>query len=290
MAFLKDYLITIFKKLQQLNLLFIFSLCCLLAYFFMPRPYRGQLLNLRKYTAVLELAILIYLLSHIKKISRHYQLLQQQFNDPPFNIRDSITHVMGSRMLFRLLITELVMLGYGLKFWGKEKLPLANCTVYTVHKESGYLTVWIALVTVTAIETVGMHFLLLKWSYYAAITMTILSVYGLFFFISDLNGMIKKAVLLNDATLVLRMGFRWRCIIPLENIRTIVRINEGHPEKGTYSGAVLKSSANLLITFYQPVSIDVFFKTTVAARCIIFNVDQPEALIGQLNQIKCTAA
>lgn len=290
MASSNDYLITIFKKLQQLNLLFIFSLCCLLAYFFLPQPYRDQLLSLRKYSAVLELAILVYLLSHIKKISRHYQLLQQQFNDPPFNIRDSIMHVMGIRMLFRLLITELVMLGYGLKFWGKEKLPLANCTVYTVYKESGYLTVWIALVTVIAIETVGMHFLLLKWSYYVAITMTILSVYGLFFFISDLNGMVKKPVLLNDVTLVLRMGFRWRSIIPLENISTIIRINEGYLEEGTYSGAVLKSSANLLITFHQPVSIDVFFKTTVAATAIIFNVDQPDAIISQLNQINCTAA
>jgi len=167
----------LFKQLKKLNWFLVFSLCCLLAYFFLPQPYQHQLLELRKYSIVIELAVIIYLFSHFNKISRRYHFLQQQFTDPPFNIRDSITYVMGNRMLFRLFITELVMLGYGLKIWGKEKQPLQNCQAYTVHQESGYLTVWIAFVTVIVIETVGLHFLLLKWSYYAAITITTLSIY-----------------------------------------------------------------------------------------------------------------
>ena len=273
-------------KLKQFNLLLVFSLCCVLAYFLLPQPYRHYVLELRKFTIVLELGIMIYLLTSFNKLRRHYKSLQLQFPDPAFNIRDSITQIMGNRLIYRFAATELIFQHYGFIVWGREKQPLQDYESFTVHKESGYLSVWIALVAVIVIETAALHFFLYKWSFPLAITLTVLSIYGLFVFISDLNAIVKRPVIMNQSTLILRIGYRWRCIIAVENISSAELVQgEFTTTDDTYMGAILKSSSNVRINFINPVNIDKLSKSSFTVSSIIMNIDQRDDFIKKIAEL-----
>lgn len=279
-------------KLRSLNILVLFSLCCLIAYITLPKHQQDYILQLRKLSLAVELLIVLYLLSKFNKISARYKVLQAEFTDRAFNIRNSITEVMGNRMIFRLLGSEIVTIIYGLAIFSKEKQPFVNYKSFTVHKESGYLTVWIAMVTVIIIETVAIHFLLLRWSFIAALVMTCLSIYGLFFFISDLNAMIKRPILITESQLILRVGYRWRCVLPIDAIQTIKAVNpdaivriQSDTTPALFVGSAIKSSSNIMITLKNPAWIEKFIKKSVYTDLIVLNVDQPKEFLEQFSSL-----
>jgi O-antigen ligase len=94
-------------NIRKLTMLLYFSFCCLVAYVSLPEQQKGYIIQLRKLSVLAELGILIYFFTKIKQIRKQYGYLQNNFADEAYNIKNSITAVLGNRLIFRMLSTEL---------------------------------------------------------------------------------------------------------------------------------------------------------------------------------------
>ena len=128
------------------------------------------------------------------------------------------------------------------------------------------------------IETTGMHFLLRNWSYGLATIITILSIYTIIFFISDLASIIKRPVVFYDNKLFFRIGTRWNEIIKsVESIRNFDKLQN----KDTLSCA-LAGDPNIKITLTKPITFKSFYGIKKTADKFVFNIDNEKGFIDEI--------
>ncbi|OKS87722.1 hypothetical protein [Mucilaginibacter polytrichastri] len=267
-------------KVSAKSLFLVFSICCGLAYLLLPQQQRGYILQIRKLSVLAELFVIGYAISQIKKLRAAYKLHQKQFADPIYNLRLSMADVLGKSPAIKLLAAEVAIIRYGLLFWKKEKTD-PQYQSFSTHKDCGYVAMWSVLLAVVLIEIVAVHFLLLKWSHTAAVTLTIFSLYGTVIFIADLSAMLKRRVLTNGETIILRTGLRWRAITGLANIQSLQKItNDYTSDQPYFKGGVLKTSGNLLVTFKHPVKVDKLYGASKQYSSILMQVDDVDVFIA----------
>jgi hypothetical protein len=267
-------------KVSAKSLFLVFSVCCGLAYLVLPQQQRGYILQIRKLSVLAELFVIGYAIAQFKKLKAAYQIHQARFADPIYNLRLSMADVLGSSPAVKMLAAEVAVLRYGLLFWKKEKTD-DHYESFSTHKDCGYVAVWSVLFAVVLIEIVAVHFLLLKWSHTAALILTAISVYGTIIFIADLSAMLKRRILINGETVILRTGLRWRTITSVDNIASLQKITNDYTSDEPYlKGGVLKTSGNLLITFKQPVKVDKLYGASKEYSTILMHVDNVDAFIA----------
>ena len=264
-------------KVSVKRMLFVVSICCGFAYMILPQHQREYILQIRKLTAVAELIFIIYAVTQFNKLRRAYKTHQLIFADPVYNLRAAMAEIMGESAGVKIIASEFAVLRYGLFFWKKERSSLKESTAFSTHKEFGYVAIWCVLLFAMAVEIVAFHFLLMKWSHTAAVVVTILSLYGIIFFVADLSAVIKRKVLINNSQLVLRTGLRWRVCTGLNNIGEVTKITyDHHSADAFFKGGISKRSGNLLITFKQPVQVDKLYGASKQTSAILMNVDDFE--------------
>jgi hypothetical protein len=262
------------------SLLLVFSICCGLAYLVLPQQQRDYILQIRKLSLLAELFVIGYAVTQFKKIRAAYYLYHAAFADPIYNLRLSMGDVLGNSPAIKVLAAEVAVLRYGLLFWKKEKADVQYKS-FSTHKDCGYVAIWCVLFAVVLIEIIPMHLLLMKWSNTAAIILTVLSLYSSIIFIADLSSMLKRKVLLNDNTIILRTGLRWRAVTGLDNIQSLQKITNDYTSNEPYlKGGVLKNSGNLLVTFNQPVMVDKLYGASKPYHTILMQVDDVDAFIA----------
>ena len=267
-------------KVSAKSLLLVFSICCGLAYLVLPQQQRGYILQIRKLSVLAELFVLGYAVTQFKKIRAAYRIHHAAFADPIYNLRLSMADALGNSPAIKVLAAEVAVLRYGLFFWKREKAD-TQYRSFSTHKDCGYIAIWCVLFAVILIEIVPIHLLLMKWSNTAAIILTILSAYSSIIFIADLSAMLKRKVLINEDTVVLRTGLRWRAITGLGNIQSLQKITNDYTSDEPYlKGGVLKDSGNLLITFKQPVMINKLYGSSKPYHTILMQVDDVDAFIA----------
>lgn len=92
---------------------------------------------------------------------------------------------------------------------------------FTYHKNSGYTGFICALVAVCVVETVGVSFLLYKWSPILHWIHLFFSVATIVFLIIDLRAVNKHPIVINNKELTIKIGIRPAITIPLSNIKEI---------------------------------------------------------------------
>jgi hypothetical protein len=264
-------------KVSVKRMLFVISLCCGFAYLVLPQHQREYILQIRKLTAAAELLFIIYAVTKFNKLRKAYKANQLILTDPIYNLRTAMAEVMGESVAVKIIASELAVLRYGLLFWRKETPALKASRSFSTHKEFGYVAIWCILLLAVMVEITAFHFLLVKWSHLAANIVTILSLYGVIFFVADLSAVIKRKVLINDEQIILRTGLRWRACTNLNNISTAEKItNDHHSADPFFKGGIAKKGGNLLITFKEPVKIDKLYGASKEASSILMNIDDFE--------------
>jgi len=270
-------------KVSAKSLFLVFSVCCGLAYLLLPQQQREYILQIRKLSILAELFVIGYAITRIKKLRTAYKLHHAKFADPIYNLRLSMAEVLGKSPAIKLLAAEIAIIRYGLLFWKKEKTD-SQYQSFSTYKDCGYIAIWCVLFAVVLIEIIAVHFLLLKWSHTAAIILTLVSLYGTLIFIADLSAMLKRRVLTNGETIILRTGLRWRAITGLANIQSLQKITNDYTSDQPYlKGGVLKTSGNLLITFKQPVKVDKLYGASNECSSILMHVDDVDAFIAYIS-------
>ncbi|WP_373010051.1 hypothetical protein [Mucilaginibacter sp.] len=270
-------------KLKKWSIFLVISCCLAVAYFILPAQQRYYIVQLRKLSACIELGILIYCVSKIKKIRASYKQLRMQTPYNPYILRQSMFNVLGNGIGIKLMASELSILKFGLLFWKKQKnIPLA-ATSYSIYKESGYIAMFCIVLFACFAELMGFHLLIAHYSNTAAFIISLLTMYGIVIIVGDLAAIIKSPVLVMPDKLVLRTGIRWVAVVGRTNIIAVEKVRIGfEPSEDCFQGGILKSSVNICFTFDQPVNIERIYSKTITAKQIVMTVDKAEELIAQL--------
>ena len=264
-------------------MLLVLTLCCGVAYLVLPPHQRQMILQVRKLTALAELLFIVYAITKIKKIRAAYKIEQLKFADPLFNLRNSMCQVFGDTLLVKVLASELAVLRYGLLFWKKEK-PVSKSTVaFSTHRESGYVAIWCIFLLAVLVEIVAFHFLLMRWSKTTAVVVTVFSVYGIVFFMADLSAILKRGVLIDGQTVVLRTGLRWRAIVKKSNVAGVLKITGDYNGDEIYlKGSTIKSGANVLIKFKSAVMVEKLYGPARQFSSILMSIDDVPGFMAEL--------
>ncbi|MDP9081740.1 MAG: hypothetical protein M3O71_30370 [Bacteroidota bacterium] len=264
-------------KISPKKLMLVISLCCGVAYLVLPQHQRDYILQIRKLTAVAELAFIIYAITKFNKLNIAYKAHQAVFADPIYNLRSAMADVMGESLGVKVIASELAVLRYGLLCWKKEKTAQKDTTSFTTYKDFGYIALWCVFVFAMMVEIVAFHLLLRKWSDTAAIILTLVSTYALILFVADLSAILKRKILVNNDQLILRTGLRWRTITTISNISSIEKIGYDYNSTESYlKGGITKNSGNMLIRFREPVLVDKLYGASKQFSTILMNVDDVE--------------
>lgn len=270
-------------KLRKSSIILVICVCCGVACFVLPEHQRSYIIQVRKLTALIELGVLIYGIRKIKEIRSEYKALQTAFPDFAYNLYKSMANVLGENTYVKIVASELTILRFGLLCWKKTKQGSPTAYSYTVYKESNYPVLFGVILFACMVEITGLHLVLLHYSKTAALIISVLSLYGTIYIISDLSAILKSPVLITADKLLLRTGLRWRTLVNKNNIASIVKINESFlPEPDCFKGGVMKTSANLLITFKHPISIERLYRKPILADKMVMTIDRADDFMTEL--------
>lgn len=275
-------------QLKARRMLLVVSACLLLAYLILPPHQQHYILQLRMVSELVELGFIVYAISKIKNIISFYKQQQAGYQDFSYNVSKSLIAILGDSLPVKMLASEFIVLRFGLGCWKKFRPIPANIKQFSVYKESGYASFFGTILSVFIIELVFVHLLLMRYSQLAAILVSLGSVYGLLFLISNLSAIVKNPILFLPDKILLRAGFRWRAMININNISSLEKITEDYTaDKTCFKGSLIKNSANMLVTFKHPVCIDRIYLKSVIANKIMLNIDKADGFINMINSQNC---
>lgn len=166
---------------------------------------------------IVELSILSFVIFKVQNgIKRYKQNKTESFDF--FTTLKSTCYEILPKALVIPVVTEIAVFYYGFINWRKRKLRENE---FTYHKDSGTVTLLIAIIFIVAIETVTIHILLAKWNTTVAWILTCLSIYSGIQIFGFAKSMLKRPITIENNKLFLRYGIMNQTTIDLEDIDSI---------------------------------------------------------------------
>jgi hypothetical protein len=278
------YYLIISRKLNvtPASALVVFLACTGLAGLILPDTHQTYLRLVEKALILTEGGLLVYGVVQVRKIVRAYRAAAQRRADFLLNLREALAGIISGPVVLSIVVSEISTVRYGLLFWLGSQEVLPGQKFFATHKESGYVAVWVVLLFVLVLETVGLHFLLWRWSPVAAAVSTALSIYTIVFFVADLASMVKRPIVFDNDQLLFRIGIRWNTTIARENIKRLTPIKDF--DKAKEKDTLLCAPANvpnLILELHAPVTLNGFFGIRRQVQRIAFHTDDPAGLIRE---------
>jgi hypothetical protein len=273
------YYFLIIKKLQAswLSLIGAIGTSLSIAYFILPISHQNYLHYFEKGLIICELGLLLYILIKIRNIYTSYLQFKQTSFDFIQNIQNAFFQQVGNHFLVRILVSELVMLRYGLFFWvgDKNEKDIENQN-FTIHKESGFVALFVTLLFVAGIETFVVHLIVVNYNLVIAWILTAFSSYSFLFLIAHLVAVQRRVISIHSDKISIRIGFVWNFEIPISNIHEIQKINDiPQNQKDTLNlSKFLMTSPNTLIVLKEPMKVYGLYGMNKTTRNICLTVDE----------------
>ena len=199
--------------------------------------------QLRYIAAPLDLVTIALVVRRLARIRRI-----DGSGDPIARIERACAEMFGNGYAARAVAFEISIIYYAFTGW-RKRAPAG----FTVHQRSGWGTVAGVFVFLIAVESIGAHLVVQMWSVKAAWIVTTLDLYGLFWLLGDFQALRLRPTRIEEDTLVLNYGLRWRAEIPLSAIAAIEPVHgeADWKRKGVLKMAML-DEPRLLIRFTEP--------------------------------------
>ena len=130
--------------------------------------------------------------------------------------RAGVRGAFGNGYAARAVAFEIAIIYYAFSGW-RKRAPAG----FTVHQRSGWSTVIGVFIFLIAVESIGAHLVVQMWSVKAAWIVTTLDLYGILWLLGDFQALRLRPTRIENDTLVLNYGLRWRAEIPLSAIAAI---------------------------------------------------------------------
>ena len=231
--------------------------------------------------ALSEGVVLIIAVFRIRAITRTYRQLRPS-TDAETALRGSLAVVFGEKAA-GVIIGEGLTLYYVLVGWRLQSDVPPGSQAVTTHRESGQVALTVGLVLVGVIEGVSVHLLLARWSPTIAFWVTMLSVYGMLFFVADIIATGKRPSYLTSDHLHLRLGVRWQAQIPRSAIANATFIHEKPVRQPDRLNGAFLAVPNVLLTFTELVEIRGPYGLLKKVRQVALFVDDRADFVQMLN-------
>ncbi|MFD0861547.1 hypothetical protein ACFQ1M_04965 [Sungkyunkwania multivorans] len=166
---------------------------------------------------VVELSILWFLIYKLRKVVKRFNLERNESFDFFSTLKKSCYKILP-RAIALAVATEIAVFYYGFISWKKRTL---NDNEFTYHKNSGTISLLIAIIFIVAIETVTFHILIAKWNDSVAWIFTALSIYSDIQIFGFLRSMLQRPISIENNRLYLRYGMMSEATIALDTIGAI---------------------------------------------------------------------
>ncbi len=231
---------------------------------------------------LIELSVVGFIIYKVTKAIRAYKRLKTSAPD----FYDVLKNVCGEIVPKRLalaLATEVGVLYYG--FLHFKKLKLAP-NEFSHHKTSGAPALYAGIILVIAIETVALHFLLMKWNVVTAWIVTVLSVYTAIQFFGYARALSQRPISIDPNGLTLRYSIMNETYITFDQIdRLELNSQELEKDKLTKSLSALGTleSHNCVLYLKSEHQLTGVYGIKKSYRILSFYIDQPTNFKVQLD-------
>ncbi len=231
---------------------------------------------------IIELLILGYVIYTIRKGVKAYKQNKNTSSDF-FTVLTKTCNTILPKALVIPVLTEIAVFYYGFILWKKRKLKPNE---FTYHKNSGTITLLVALLLIIAIETVTLHYLLMKWSEIAAWILTALSVYSGIQIWGFLRSMTKRPIIIGQERLYLRYGIMNETSICYEDIIEVVHTTKeielnAETRKLSFLGDL--EGHNLVITFTSKNTLTGLYGIKRSYSTLLLYVDDTAGFKAQID-------
>jgi hypothetical protein len=149
------------------------------------------------------------------------------------------------------VLSEVTMLRYALFGWRKK--PEKGVTF---HERNGWGTIVVCILVLLAAEGVAMHLLLRRWSVLGAWVWTGMELWGALWLIGDYQGLRVHRSTIDESTLCIRFGLRWRVDVPRDLIASVTPIQaEGEWKRKDVMKIAVLEDPRWLVTLREPVVV-----------------------------------
>jgi hypothetical protein len=225
----------------------------------------------------IELSVFSYVIIYLRKGMKQAAKDHKGSFDFFSVLKTTCTELLPKRALVPV-VTEIAVFYYGFIAW-KKRILKAN--EFSYHKNSGTVSLLIAVIIIVGIETVSLHVLLLKWSETAAWIATALSIYSGVQLFGFLKSMGKRPISVENGQLYLRYGIMTETTIDLTNIDRIELstkevILDQDTRKLSFVGEL--ESHNVVMHLNQKNTLHGLYGIKKDFQSLVFYVDDPNAL------------
>jgi hypothetical protein len=189
-----------------------------------------------------EAAVLVFVVVKLRRVIRQVRASRTLL------LVDALEDSLGRelpRRLGAILATEVAAVFYALAGW-RRATPTEG---FSTHRERSYLVVIGILAFLVAVETAGLHIILLHLSTTAAWIATALSSYTLLWLVGDAQAVRLHPILVDDTGISVSQGIRWRTEVPFAILGAALPVDAA-PEGALRMGHL---GANVLLRLDRPV-------------------------------------
>lgn len=228
----------------------VFLLSLFVASRVLPSDHNG-LVGVSEYIVLpIELFAILYVGFKLRKIRRERQAISSDSGDFVEAVETVLSRMVSNRRFVQLAVTEASVIHYGFFAWKKAR-ELATGE-FTYHRENSHGAVTGVFVFLILIETTLIHLVLVSKVPVLAWVLVALSIYGALFLVADYNAARRRPIIVEHGLLRLRIGFRWRATIKLEDIQDIDASSADIDDKKGLLSATLLSGHNVVFRLRQP--------------------------------------
>ncbi|OIQ30862.1 MAG: hypothetical protein BM564_01225 [Bacteroidetes bacterium MedPE-SWsnd-G2] len=222
---------------------------------------------------VIELSIVSFIIFNIRKAVKRYRLIKTDSFDFFTTLKNTCYHLLPKGAVIPV-VTEIAVFYYGFVYWKKRKL---KANQFSYHKDSGSVTLLIAIIFIIAIETITIHIVLSKWNSTVAWIFTVLSMYSGIQIFGFVKSMFKRPISIENNKLFLRYGIMNETTIDLSTIDSIeisskdIELNT-ETRKLSFLGAL--ESHNIIIRLKQENTLTGLYGITKNYKNLVLHIDK----------------
>ncbi|MDA1566500.1 hypothetical protein PDK93_10540 [Bacillus cereus] len=228
----------------------------------------------------LELFLLYKIVRKLPTIIKKYKEYKSEYSSFSYAIDAAFDATMKRNKLIDIIVTECKLIYYAFLSW-REKVPEGEY-VYSYHKKTGAIGVYIMIIHATLIESIGFHYLLHQWNPVIAWILLILNVYAMIYFIAEIQAMRKNPLNVTEEQVIIQIGLGKKIVIPFTQIDNIafykgdelLTAKEGKQVLDATVMEFIKKPATFEITLKEPVKAQLLYGFSKTVSRVHLNVDE----------------
>ncbi|HFK1762732.1 hypothetical protein AT258_24805 [Bacillus wiedmannii] len=225
----------------------------------------------------LELFLLYKIVRMLPNIVKKYKEYKRECSSFSYAIDAAFENTMKNNKLVDVIVTECKLIYYAFLSW-REKVPEGEF-VYTYHKKTGAIGVYIMIIHATLIESIGFHYLLHQWNPVLAWMLLVLNIYAMFYFLAEIQAMRKNPIIITDEQIIIQIGLGKKIVIPFTRIDkiTFYKGESLKKEKQVLDATVMefiKEPPTFEITLKEPVKAQLLYGFSKTVSRVHLNVDE----------------